>query len=102
MRVLAVSYFFPPIGGAGVQRNLRLASHLSGLGVEMAVLTGPGNTTSLWAPRDDGLSAETPQEIQVNRLSRTMQTGVAAESGVAPGSEEIEGTYPVQFRTGRR
>jgi glycosyltransferase involved in cell wall biosynthesis len=71
MRILAVSYFFPPIGGAGVQRNLRLASHLSSLGVELSVLTGPGNTTSLWAPRDDGLSEETPREIQVNRLSRT-------------------------------
>jgi hypothetical protein len=60
VRVLAVSYFFPPIGGAGVQRNLRLVSHLKDLGLEIEVLTGPGNTTSLWAPHDAGLAAETP------------------------------------------
>ena len=77
MRVLAVSYFFPPIGGAGVQRNLRLVSHLKDLGLEIEVLTGPGNTTSLWAPHDAGLAAETPDEIPVHRLS-------SAEPAVGP------------------
>ena len=88
MKILAVSYFFPPIGGAGVQRNLRLASHLSSLGVEMAVLTGPGTTTSIWAPRDDGSSAETPREIQVTRLSR-------AEPRVTPFRGRTERTLRI-------
>ena len=68
MRVLAVRTTSPPIGGAGVQRNLRLASHLSSLGVEMVVLTGPGQTTSLWAPHDAGSRPETPAEIAVHRI----------------------------------
>jgi glycosyltransferase involved in cell wall biosynthesis len=71
MRVLAVSYFFPPIGGAGVQRNLRLASHLSEQGVEMAVLTGPAEVSSLWTPHDARLAAELPSEIALHRIEES-------------------------------
>ena len=69
MRILAVAYNFPPIGGAGVQRNLRLVAGLSRLGAEMVVVTGPAETTSLWAPHDAGLAAETPPEIEIHRLA---------------------------------
>jgi glycosyltransferase involved in cell wall biosynthesis len=68
MRVTAVAYFFPPVGGAGVQRNLRLVSHLDQLGLDLAVLTGTGDSTGRWAPPDAGLAAETPESIEVRRL----------------------------------
>jgi glycosyltransferase involved in cell wall biosynthesis len=101
MRVLAVSYFFPPIGGAGVQRNLRLVSHLSGLGVDVTVLTGPGNTTSFWAPRDDGLSGETPREIEVNRLSRA-DPSVTSFRGRAERILRIDSQWTRWWRDGIR
>jgi glycosyltransferase involved in cell wall biosynthesis len=69
MRVLAISYFFPPIGGAGVQRNLRLASHLSERGVEMVVLTGPAEVSSLWTPHDERLGSELPSEVELHRIA---------------------------------
>jgi len=38
VKVLLVSFFFPPAGGGGVQRALKLASHLPALGIETHVL----------------------------------------------------------------
>lgn len=38
-RVLIVAYFFPPLGGAGVQRSLKLAKYLPELGWEPTILT---------------------------------------------------------------
>ena len=39
MRALLVSYVFPPVGGAGVGRTLKLAKYLPDHGVEAAVMT---------------------------------------------------------------
>jgi hypothetical protein len=68
MRVLALSYFYPPIGGAGVQRNLRLTTHLSELGVELTVVTGAAKSESRWSPHDASLAASTSPEIKVRRI----------------------------------
>ena len=38
MKVLLVTLYFPPAGGGGVQRPLKLATHLPGLGIETHVL----------------------------------------------------------------
>jgi glycosyltransferase involved in cell wall biosynthesis len=38
VRILLVTFYFPPAGGAGVQRPLKFATHLPGLGVETHVL----------------------------------------------------------------
>jgi glycosyltransferase involved in cell wall biosynthesis len=38
MKVLLVSLYFPPAGGGGVQRPLKLATHLPALGIETHVL----------------------------------------------------------------
>ena len=81
MRVLAVSYFFPPIGGAGVQRNLRLVAQLSNLGCEMAVLAGPVESLGRWSPLDAGLAAETPPEITVHRVSTEQPSSSRALRG---------------------
>ncbi len=40
-RVLYIAYFFPPHGGAGVQRTLKFARYLPEFGWEPTVLTGP-------------------------------------------------------------
>jgi hypothetical protein len=38
MKILLISLYFPPAGGGGVQRPLKLATHLPELGVETHVL----------------------------------------------------------------
>jgi glycosyltransferase involved in cell wall biosynthesis len=52
MKVLIVSLYFPPAGGGGVQRPLKLATHLPELGVETYVLA-PDDPR--WIHRDDEL-----------------------------------------------
>src|ERR1700682_3764644 len=54
MKALLISFYFPPAGGGGVQRPLKLASHLPGLGIEVHVLT-PDD--SKWIHRDEELQA---------------------------------------------
>ena len=61
MKVLLVSMYFPPAGGGGVQRPLKLATHLPELGVETHVLT-PDD--SRWLHRDD---APLPPDAIVHR-----------------------------------
>src|SRR5687767_4501630 len=55
-RVLMVAYHFPPLGGAGVQRNLQLARGLPAVGYLPTVVTGPGRRDDFrWTPTDGGL-----------------------------------------------
>lgn len=56
MRVLIVSFYFPPAGGGGVQRPLKLAQYLPALGFETHVLA-PDDPR--WIHRDEGLRAPT-------------------------------------------
>ena len=52
MKVLLVTLYFPPAGGGGVQRPLKLATHLPAYGIETHVLA-PDD--SKWVHRDDEL-----------------------------------------------
>ncbi|MGI9659628.1 MAG: glycosyltransferase family 4 protein [Gaiellaceae bacterium] len=62
MRVLLVSLYWPPAGGPGVQRPLKLAGHLAELGVEVHVLA-PDDPK--WLHRDESLTE--PDGITVHR-----------------------------------
>jgi glycosyltransferase involved in cell wall biosynthesis len=61
VKVLLVTMYFPPAGGGGVQRSLKLATHLPELGVETHVLT-PDD--SRWLHTDD---APIPPKAIVHR-----------------------------------
>ncbi len=52
LKALIVAFYFPPIGGVGVQRAVQLARHLPQFGVEPLVLTGPGHQEGQWTPDD--------------------------------------------------
>jgi glycosyltransferase involved in cell wall biosynthesis len=63
VRVLIVSMYFPPAGGGGVQRPLKFATYLPGLGVETHVLA-PSDPK--WIHRDDDL--QPPSQAWVHRV----------------------------------
>ena len=69
MRALLVLYYFPPSGGPGVQRGVKLCKHLRAEGVETTVVTvdpatylGPGE----YEP-DPSLDADVPADVRVVR-----------------------------------
>jgi glycosyltransferase involved in cell wall biosynthesis len=63
VKVLLVTMYFPPAGGAGVQRPLKLAAHLADLGLEVHVLA-PDDPK--WLYRDDSLVV--PPNVTVHRV----------------------------------
>jgi glycosyltransferase involved in cell wall biosynthesis len=62
VKALIVSFYFPPAGGGGVQRPLKLATHLPELGIETHVLA-PDDPK--WVHRDDEL--QPPTQAWVHR-----------------------------------
>jgi glycosyltransferase involved in cell wall biosynthesis len=62
MKALIVSLYFPPAGGGGVQRPLKLATHLPELGIETHVLA-PDDPR--WIHSDEGLTL--PPNATVHR-----------------------------------
>jgi glycosyltransferase involved in cell wall biosynthesis len=75
VRALLVSYSFPPVGGAGVQRVVKLAKYLPLHGVRPAVLTVSNPSVPL---RDDSLAADVPKTVEITR-ARTLEPPYAAK-----------------------
>ena len=67
-RIAFLSYYFPPIGGAGAQRPARFVRYLRGLGYDPVVVTGPGSAEGRWTPYDEALFAELPEDVEVHRV----------------------------------
>src|SRR5438045_7181260 len=63
MKVLLVTMYWPPAGGGGVQRPLKVATHLPSFGVETHVLA-PDDPK--WVHRDDDVRA--PTQAWVHRV----------------------------------
>jgi glycosyltransferase involved in cell wall biosynthesis len=63
MKVLLVTMYFPPAGGGGVQRPLKIATHLPSFGVETHVLA-PDDPK--WVHRDE--EATPPTQAWVHRI----------------------------------
>jgi glycosyltransferase involved in cell wall biosynthesis len=73
-RVLFVAYYFPPLGGGGVQRSAKFVRYLPEHGFEPVVLTGPGPAGERWAPADDSVVADVPEGVQVIRVPGPVPT----------------------------
>jgi len=66
LRLLVITYYWPPSGGAGVQRCLKFVKHLGAFGVEPTVITvDPAQAT--YPVRDESLLAEVPPGVRVIR-----------------------------------
>ena len=64
MKVLIISYYWPPSGGAGVQRWLKLSKYLSMMGVEVHVLTVHEDEAS-YAQLDPDLKNDIHPDVKV-------------------------------------
>ena len=65
-RVLVLAYFFPPLGGAGVQRTLKFVKYLALIGWDATVIS---TRSRLYPARDPSLLEEVPETTRVIRTS---------------------------------
>jgi glycosyltransferase involved in cell wall biosynthesis len=68
-QALVLAYYFPPLGGAGVQRTVGFVRHLPELGYETTVVTGPDVSVIGWAPPDRELAGLIPPGTEVARIA---------------------------------
>jgi glycosyltransferase involved in cell wall biosynthesis len=68
-KALISAYYFPPQGGAGVQRTLKFVQYLPELGYQPVVVTGPEAAGAEWAPPDASLAAEVKGGTPVYRAA---------------------------------
>jgi glycosyltransferase involved in cell wall biosynthesis len=69
-RVLFLAYFFPPLGGGGVQRSAKFVKYLPALGYEPIVVTGPARRSTPWSPTDATLFDDIPRGTAVARIAQ--------------------------------
>ncbi len=68
LKVLYITYYWPPAGGAGVQRSLKFVKHLPEFGIEPTVITVDENRGA-YPLFDASLAAEIPAGVPVFRTS---------------------------------
>lgn len=68
-RALLLAYHFPPLGGAGVQRAVQLASRLPAHGFRPVVITGPLRAGQAWPPPDASLAGLLGPDLEIHRLA---------------------------------
>lgn len=66
LRLLVITYYWPPSGGAGVQRCLKWVKHLPALGVEPTVIT-VDPAQAAYPVLDYSLEADVPPGVRVLR-----------------------------------
>ncbi len=64
-KVLMIAYYFPPLGGAGVQRTIRFVKYLPKFGWVPTVVTVENNNYYI---RDESLLSKIPKEVGVIRI----------------------------------
>ncbi len=98
IRLLVVAYYFPPSGGAGVQRVLKWVKYFREVGVEATVLTVEAGA---YPKHDATLGREVPPDVPVHRTraldpygayarltGRSRQQAVAETTGHVAASGE--------------
>ncbi len=98
-RVLVIAYFFPPLGGVGIQRTLRVLRHLRDIGWEAEVLTVGA---SGYPYRDEAALASLPPDLAVHRVGapdpeRVQQALGTSLPGKAARKVLTEWLYPLMY-----
>ena len=91
--VLFVSYVFPPIGGAGVQRIIKFVKYLGEFDWQTSVVTVANPSVPL---NDNSLLADIPQAVEVFK-TKTFEPGYQFKAEAV--SEKSETTGKVSFST---
>lgn len=81
MRALLVSYVFPPVGGAGVGRTLKLAKYLPDHGVEAAVMTCANPSVPVF---DESLLRDVRPDME-RIVARTFEPGYGMKKATWEG-----------------
>jgi glycosyltransferase involved in cell wall biosynthesis len=68
LKVLFLTYYWPPSGGAGVQRCLKFVKYLPAFGIEPTVIT-VSEKEGAYPVIDKTLQAEVPENVRVYRTS---------------------------------
>ena len=84
-KVLIITYYWPPSGGAGVQRCLKFVKYLREFGVEPIVITVDPNKAS-YPIRDESLLKEIPNDVRVIQTSSFEPLNILAS---VAGKEKI-------------
>ena len=74
MKLGIITYYWPPAGGPGVQRWLKLSKYLAREGVELFVVTVDADKAT-YPLRDEGLQSDVVEGITVNRTSTSEKFG---------------------------
>jgi glycosyltransferase involved in cell wall biosynthesis len=74
-KILVIAYFFPPLGGAGVQRAKSFVSQLPDEGFLPIVVTGSGLDENRWTPIDRTLLDQLPSNIPIHRVLQSPPSG---------------------------
>ncbi len=88
-RVLFVSYYFPPSGGSGVQRPLKMVKYLSEFGWDATVLTVDPDHAS-YSDIDESMTDEIPAGIRLIR-SRALDPYAMYSKFMGRGKKELVG-----------
>jgi glycosyltransferase involved in cell wall biosynthesis len=93
LRALLISYAFPPVGGAGVQRVLKLVKYLPACGIVPTVLTSNGKSVPVL---DSTLEREVPAGVEILR-ARTLEPGYAKKELAWHAKSATEKTLGVRL-----
>lgn len=88
--VLIIAYLFPPIGGGGVQRALKLAKYLGRHDFQVSVLTVKD---PLHATPDDSLLKQIPENVMIYRAEE-MKLIPRESAGTVPQGSVFKGAGP--------
>lgn len=95
-RMLLVAYLFPPIGGGGVQRALKMAKYLGRFGWDVVVLTVDG---AQHVSLDTSLLKQIPEEVEIYRAREWVIPGLKLAGQSSRGRTEhntsLESTIPI-------
>lgn len=98
-RVLLVTYYFPPLGGGGIPRALKLAKYLPAFGWEPHVLTV---RNGVWSAADASPLAELPPQVTIHRApmlmpGRLLGRAIRGSSGAQAVTEDRLGSEHPSF-----
>jgi glycosyltransferase involved in cell wall biosynthesis len=86
-RVLLVSYHFPPVGGAGVQRPVKFVKYLPEFGWDATVLVAANPSVPVL---DESLCRDLPDTLRIVR-ARTLEPGYAVKKQMSQSAVSAGG-----------